>query len=230
MEVLITGMHRSGTSAFARLLSAATGRRLLDDPEWAVSNPLLFTYSSDRADQLRRYAIVKCPRMAGVLSVVLDELTGSRAIWLLRDPRDILASIMEKVRRGRLTSMLSFPEIGIPAYGVSAYTDAYCKYISELRDDLRRFPSRILIVRYELFYRDRLKYIEVAAEWSNYQCDSAFAESIVDSQHGPKQHKFLSIEGPGRYTRDLSLTEQQVLEPATQAWQNLCKDLPVLSS
>lgn len=221
MRLLITGMHRSGNSAISRMLHVGSGLSLLDDPEWAVANPLLYRNSDDRRDELVRSEIVKCPRMAGVLTEVLGDFRNTKAVWVARDPRDVLSSILEKVRRGRRTSMLSFPEIGLPEYGIECFSKAYVHYIRTLIDAKSTFCNNIHIVSYDEFFFDRMKVMGSVSDFASMEFCPERILPLLEEQLAPPQHKFGGFGKPGRYREDLSATEEDRLAEAVSAWRFL---------
>lgn len=95
MEILVTGLHRSGTSATARLLATMTHLSLLDDPQWAIFHPQMakaYRQVNQYQQELAQADIVKCPRMGECLDLILEDFPQAQILYLVRDPRDVYCS------------------------------------------------------------------------------------------------------------------------------------------
>jgi len=208
MRLLVTGLPRSGTSATANLLSRATGMSLLDDPEevMAIGEMTPTTeWLTDLWEILDGSDIVKAPR----LSEVLTQLQGIRSdfmtVILVRDPRDVYCSVMEKVRTGRRTTMLDndrfLPLSKAPHDGVAAAAAFYH------REQVRSYklnPTQTLIMNYQHLAVAPDLEIERLSQLLGYDFNSLTVDDLL-RQWGPMEAKFENvIVGPGRWTRELS--------------------------
>jgi hypothetical protein len=220
MDLLVTGMHRSGTSAVSGLLAAAVNSTLLDDPDWAIRTPLMYRSDKSKYTQLEEFDIVKCPRMGGFSRVVAADFPTVRMIWMLRDPRDVAASILEKVRRGHWTSMLTFPELGLSEYGLEIFAVAFQRYMEELMMVLDDCRERICVIDYNRFFVEKEQTIAHLASWIGKSPDFRFSSDLWDKQLGPLKHKFEGIRGPERYKTDLNKSELTLLETPISMWQH----------
>lgn len=223
MHLLICGMHRSGTSAVAHMLSASCRRTLLEDPDWAMTGELIDVTAP--AEEIARYDIVKCPRMTEVLPAALDAYPQARAAVMVRDPRDVLCSILEKVNAGMPTRMLEFSRLGIRETGTAGFAQAYAAYARTVLGARAAQGSRVRLVRYEQFWTDRPASVAALASWVGWSSDRGAAESIQSRQLGPAHTKRpgdQSIKGAGRWRTELSETDQAALAPALEAHADLC--------
>lgn len=216
-------MHRSGTSAVARMLAGASGCSFLEDPDWAMTGRLIDV--AGQAGELARWELVKCPRMTEVLPAALAVRPEARAAVLVRDPRDIFCSIQEKVRAGMPTRMLEFSRLGVEAGGAEGFAVAYRVY-AETVLGLLGGPERerVRVVVYEQFCDDKLATVEQLSAWVGWPFDRAAIDGEQDRQLAPVHTKAAgdqSIKGPRRWRRDLGAPEQAALEPALAAYEAL---------
>lgn len=225
MEILITGMHRSGTSALAHMLARGTKKSLLDDPEWAIVQGC----TSYRDNQLIKNTlvdaeIVKCPRMNERLADIARDLEPRHIIVLVRDPRDVWASIMEKVATGRPTRMLNYNRLGVEERGVSGFSAAYQFYINTTLQVLRSPAIPLRIVWYDVFWKRKLATVGAIADLIGWPLDRQAVADIADLQLGPLKNKAphdIGPKGPGRWRASLTDAERKSLEPAVSAYQEL---------
>lgn len=212
-------MHRSGTSAVAHLLAKSCGRRLLEDPEWAMTGRLIDV--TRHREELMRWELVKCPRMTEVLPAALAACAEMRAVVLVRDPRDVFCSIMEKVRAGMATRMLEFSRLGVEKGGADGFAEAYRIYTAIILGALDGPASaRVRIVLYEAFCEDKCAAVSQLADWMGWRCDLGVIASRQYEQLGPVHTKHISdqsIKGPRRWARDLDEPDRAALSSALAA-------------
>jgi hypothetical protein len=227
--LLVAGINRSGTSAYSHMLAALTGLGLLDDPEWAISGPagpLSYRSCSSAYNDLCSYAIVKCPRMCEVLDRVMCDFPRLKVVILLRDPRDVWCSITEKVALGRPTRMLDNHRFGNYTHPLQGFVMQARHYYDMIDEALRRRDSRVRVICYENFFRDRLGDIVSTAAWSKLSFRVDAHELSVDTQYGPAGHKLdpRIIRGPGRWREELRNWEAEYLSHnLLQDYDRLCR-------
>lgn len=223
MDLLVCGMHRSGTSAAAHLLAASCGRSMLEDPDWAMTGRLIDVRA--QAAELASYDMLKCPRMTEVLPEALSAYPDARAVVMVRDPRDVASSILEKVRAGMPTRMFEFSRLGVAETGVAGFARAYGIYartIAAARDTAG--PGRVRLVGYERFSRDRPGTVAAAAAWLGWPFDEEVCRSLESRQLAPAGTKHASdqsIKGAGRWRTDLDAVDREALVPAVTAYEEL---------
>lgn len=224
MQLLVCGMHRSGTSAVAHMLSRSCHRTLLEDPPWAMTGRLIDV--AGQTDELAGWDILKCPRMTEVLPEALAVCPEARAAVLVRDPRDVLCSILEKVHAGMPTRMLEFSRLGVHEGGAVGFSQAYGIYARTVLDTLAlEGPERMRVVIYESFWPDRTTTIAALAGWLGWPCDRDACEVLQNRQLGPAHTKHSSdqsIKGSGRWARELSSDHQAALASSLEAYAALC--------
>src|SRR5215211_1901539 len=127
---MVCGLHRSGTSAMARMLAAGAGWTLLDDPEWAIEESATQFLEDDATfRELAGVDIAKIPRMVEALPQFLATFRDARVVIMLRDPRDTWCSIREKFATGRRTRMHEYSRLGISERGALGCRRAYDVYM-----------------------------------------------------------------------------------------------------
>ena len=177
------------------------------------------------ADELRRWELVKCPRMTEVLPAALAACPEARAAVLARDPRDVLCSILEKVSAGMPTRMLEFSRLGVKASGAEGFVHAYRIYADTVLGALDGAEGeRVRVVVYEAFCDDKPAAVAELAEWLGWPCDRAAIASRQDEQLGPAHTKHVndqSIKGPRRWAHDLDEPDRAALAPALKAYAAL---------
>ena len=227
LKALVCGLHRSGTSAMAHLLSAGAGWRLLDDPEWAIEDGAAsFLDNRGSHDELARVDIAKIPRMTEALPEFLATFPGARVVVMVRDPRDTWCSIREKFSTGRKTRMHEYSRLGISERGAVGCRMAFDVYMERAEAAAAIYPDRILFVPYEHFYDDRIAVATRVARWLGAPWDPAAAERIVTAQLAPLRNKPAGddgIRGPGRWQRDLPADEQAIFDSAADTHDRLCR-------
>lgn len=158
MRFLVTGMPRSGTSLTAHLLSRATSLSLSDDPKEAMAATVhqgCVRWVRTLLTHLDGFAVVKAPRLTEVIGELLRLDAALIAVHLVRDPRDVYCSVLEKVRTGNPTSMTDnerfHPLSGSLEDGVAAAAAYYHERQVEVRESM---PTRNIVLRYEHILRD----------------------------------------------------------------------------
>jgi hypothetical protein len=218
-------MHRSGTSAVARLLAHSCERTLLEDPFWAMTGRLVDV--ARWADELARWDLVKCPRMTEVLPRALAVCPQARAAVLVRDPRDVFCSILEKANAGMPTRMLEFSRLGVRDGGADGFSEAYGIYARTILDTLAgEDGDRVRVVVYERFCDDKPATVSELAAWMGWPCDPRACAQLQDHQLGPantKHESDRSIKGPRRWSRDLGAEHRARLVASVEAYTALCE-------
>lgn len=223
MQLLVCGMHRSGTSAVARLLAKGCDRTLLDDPEWAIRQDQSPTPANGTA-QLEAHEIVKCPRMVESLDAVFDLHPSARAVVMVRDPRDVWCSIWEKTCTGRSTRMLSYRRLGVEGVGLPAFTAAYAIYCALTAQALLDHAEKLTILRYEDFFENRVVTVAGLADTMEWTFSQGAVVGLEHEQLGPPANKATgdaAIRGPERWRTDLHPREAAQFDDALRARADL---------
>ncbi len=192
------------------MLSAGTGLSLLDDPTWAFQTAAMgLAYRQRPAwrDGLERHDVVKCPRMAEVLPEVLADFPCLQIVLVLRDPRDVYSSILEKTRTGRPTRMLDYRRLGTDDEGWLGICIAFNHYVDTLLAASAIVPAeQLAVIDYERFFAERVGVVQEVAERFGLAFSPEPARRISARQLSPARNKAdddQSIKGPARWRRDL---------------------------
>lgn len=213
MQVLFTGLHRSGTSCAAKLCAFSTGLTLLDDPEWAIFHPsragAYRSVASFKSD-LDIYDLVKCPRMAEQLPVVLDDFDQLGVVFMVRDPRDVYCSILEAQQSPdpTVSTMLDNRRFGSYQFDWEGVALSFVSYVDTLFNLEWRKRERILVCRYEDFVAAPRGSIDHVCARFSLPIVRDVPNSYISMQLAPIRNKRpcdTSIKGPGRWATELPL-------------------------
>jgi hypothetical protein len=175
----VLGNAKSGTTAIAALLASATGlSRTLDLPRFTVAEQdalhagelPLSDFVSRHAAEFSR-ALVKEPALTFLLDRLVEHFPLQRGVFIVRDPRDNLRSILDRV--GLPGDLRETP----PPDGLSDswrrvldnrwlgleaphYVDSLAARWNRAIDLYRRHAGRLLLLRYEEFLLDKRGAVE----------------------------------------------------------------------
>jgi hypothetical protein len=228
----VTGLHRSGTSATARLLAEYAGLSLLDDPMWAVYHPAMGrAYQRDQnyMSELQAHDIVKCPRMGECLLDIIEHFPGIWIVYLVRDPRDVACSIVDAQRSfdESVKTMLENTRFGgyfDPLEGICLSYNFY--YELALKVAQLKYP-RIIFVAYAKLHASARDEIDKICSKLSVRPSVTFPAELASQQLGPLSDKPPGdhrIRGIGRWQSDLT-TEQsrRILKQCGQWFETLSK-------
>lgn len=208
MKVCVVGCERSGTSAVASLLSMASGWSLLDDPPEAwYTYPLVYMTGSGLTLRLwwnlRKHTIVKVPGFATILGYLRRRFVGRfTAIYCVRDPRDVVASILEKLAHGYGPLVTEVRWLHVRAGDeVEALAWRWRKYLESALADQDR-GGRVVFMRYEDFCKDKPGSLASLAAEARMPFDADKVRPHMDKQFRKKWD--VTVAGPGRWHKDLS--------------------------
>lgn len=226
MKILVCGLHRSGTSAVAHLIAKAACLSILDDPEWAIEkSPMEYRVSSSSVMDLVKHEVVKCPRMAEHLSQVLVDFPETRAIFVLRDPRDVWCSIHTKLRAGSPTRMNDYSRLDIAESGAAGFARAYTHYLGML-ERCRTDPAlgrRLEIVPYELFFCRRREVVQDMCRFAGLSVREDVTPWLGEqlAPHSNKPNGDLRICGPGRWRTEPGVLDLAELQASVAQYQSV---------
>ncbi len=211
MRILVTGLHRSGTSATARLLAAVTERSLLDDPQWAIFHPRMAgAYREVEAyrRELETHDIVKCPRMGEGLEDVLDDFRDARVVYLVRDPRDVYCSIAEAQASPdpTVSTMAENSRFGPHDDLWEGVALAYRSYAQKALVASHRFRNRLVFLAYQDLCNSPTATVDGLCGALGLAPRRPLPEDLPHQQLAPLRNKTpsdTSIKGVGRWVREL---------------------------
>lgn len=228
MKVCVVGCERSGTSAISNLLHLGSGWSLLDDYGPAgYAYPAIYTGGAELAPrlwwQLQRHKIVKMPGFASILPYLRRRFPRKfTAVYMLRDPRDNVAAMLERIRDvpfGSLTHLyLTVEWMGTPSRipdEVSLLAWRWRRYL-EMGMRYQESGGDIQFISYEDFYEDKLTTITELATRLNIPFDTVKVRDRLDVQYRKTWSN--TIRGAGRWKEDLSTEEITIVE-------DICGDL-----
>jgi GT2 family glycosyltransferase len=170
-----------------------------------------------------QYLIVKEPNGSVGSSLLMEALPESRMIFLIRDPRDVIASRLDAVRQGSWTAQnrdFDTPE------KINAFTEHlaedYFRVVSQVQKAYEAHRGKRVFVRYEDLRADTLgtlkaMYGELGIEVDESRLEDAVAkhnwEQIPDSDKG--SGKFYRKAQPGGWRDDLTPEQIRIIENVT---------------
>lgn len=212
MQILVTGLHRSGTSTTAKLLAAMTKFSLLDDPQWAIFHPQMakaYRQVDQYQQELEAYSIVKCPRLGECLDCILQDFPRTQIIYLVRDPRDVYCSIAEAQKSSdtTVTTMADNQRFGPHAHLWEGVALAFQAYAQKAIQAESHYPDRLTFIAYVDLYRYPQQTIERLCQHLNLAIANPSIRSLASQQLGPTRNKVqsdLSIKGTNRWQQELT--------------------------
>lgn len=215
MQILVTGLHRSGTSATARLLATMTHLSLLDDPQWAIFQPQMakaYRQVSQYHQELTQFDIVKCPRMGECLDCILEDFPQTQVVFLVRDPRDVYCSIAEAQRSSdsTVTTMADNQRFGPHEYLWQGVSLAFRAYAQQALQAINRAPERLTLLNYVEIYQHPQQTLQGLCHHLGLTIHISDIASLAGQQLGPTRNKRqsdLSIKGSNRWQQELDPAE-----------------------
>lgn len=223
----IVGHPRSGTTAIGRLLGRYTGLSVADEMGWATRHvEAVFTkrISIDTVLNEYRYAfghaIVQTPGLTPVLGALHERLPHVRFLYIIRDPRDVLCSIVALSNRHRTEAF----EIRDPSFTlfrgawlgideqdpIRTVGHRWCRYL-----DIAASIPEVAYYRYEDFCHDKAEFIARLAQSLGLDQQESL-DNQLDVQyrdHGP-------VRGAGRWRQDLPPDAARVIERICASWMH----------
>ncbi len=225
MRLCVVGSERSGTSAISTILSVGCDLSLLDDPREAwYAIPLVFMTSREFPAELlrkiREHDVVKVPALAAVLPQLRRALKESfPVLYCVRDPRDVVASIQERLRHG--DSLMAHAEwLGVQtANRVEALAWKWRRYL-ETALMYRDTGEDVVFLRYEDFVQDKTGTLRETAERLGLAFDEESVRPLLDRQHRKRWSP--TIAGPQRWRKDLEAHEVREIERICGPLMEIC--------
>ncbi|MEJ7841886.1 MAG: glycosyltransferase [Rubrobacter sp.] len=179
-------------------------------------------YPNLRDDQ---YLVIKEPNGSVGAPLMLEATPTSRLIFLIRDPRDVVASRLDAFRKGSWSAQNhDFDD----AEELNAFTkqlaDEYLKVVSQVETAYEAHPGPKVLVRYEDLRRDTVgalkgMYDALKITVDENRLEAAAAkhawEQVPEGNKGPG--KFYRKARPGSWEEDLSPEQVRIIEDATGA-------------
>lgn len=182
--VLVIGNQKSGTTAIAALLAKRAGVSVTLDipPLWGPAVGCIRNHSLSFADIVRRNrwafsrAVIKEPALTFIIEDVLRYFDAATPIFVLRDPRDNIRSILNRVSlpgdgSGPLAANQQVTDPGwadiIDGRSLAIAADSYVETLARRwklsADSYLAHADRCILICYEDFERDKQAAIEKLA-------------------------------------------------------------------
>lgn len=214
MRLCICGPERSGTTAAAVLMGAGTGLSLLNDPPESIRVNIGALAGKPMERGFRRrvesHDIVKVPGFVVMLEQLWATLPPFDVLCLVRDPRDCLASALERATKGAQVPHLSLfwtpASTGVadpdPAVGLGIRWREYMEAAERFK--VAR-PERFMWLRYEDAWNSWPAVLAKVAE----RFALLWRPEALGNKPGQQWNKWIdasysrAIAGPGRWQADL---------------------------
>jgi len=169
------------------------------------------------------HLVIKEPNGSVGAPLLLEATPESRLIFLLRDPRDVVASRLDAFKKGSWSAQARDldDEEKLNAF-TGRLAGEYEKVVSQVRDAYERHPGPKTLVRYEDLRADTLGTLKVMYNSLGIAVDerglqAAVAkhawEQVPEGDKGPG--KFYRKAQPGSWQEDLSPKQARIIEQAT---------------
>lgn len=207
--IIVAGMPKSGTTAIARLLGAAIQQRVCSDPFYQLDvlnipfREQLFSGALDIGSLWRRYPavfdgpVIKDPNFPLFLPQLKRSFRKARFVFIVRDPRDNLRSILNRVQlpgdptlvpaelpgvagAWRNVLMGRFPEV--PG---TDYLEHMAWRWRKSVEGYRERAAEIVLIRYEDFRADKYRAIEALSAQLGHAV-KADISPLLDVQFQPR--------------------------------------------
>lgn len=208
--ILVLGNQKSGTSAIAALLAEMTGLSVSIDLRKEIENPTYHKVKQGKLPfaefvKLHKFdfsrAIVKEPNLTLFYEELLDYFPQSKLVFVVRDPRDNIRSILNRLKIPGNLSGLSPKYQGemTPAWDLIVdnrwlglngdYIEMLAQRWNLMADVLLNHQEQMMISRYEVFLQDKVGEITRLAKSLNLQ-EVNDISAKVDIQFQPRgNHK-----------------------------------------
>ena len=185
--IIVLGNQKSGTSAIAALLSEMTGLSVSIDLKTEVENP---TYQKVKKGELSfadfvkvnkldfSREIVKEPNLTLFYQELVEYFPSSQFVFVIRDPRDNIRSILNRLKIPGNLSSLSAEYRGemTPAWELIVdnrwlglkgenYIEMLANRWNLMADVFLNHKQEMILSRYEVFVKDKVAEIERLAKY-----------------------------------------------------------------
>lgn len=213
--VIITGMQKSGTTAIAMLLGAAAGQTVCSDPFYILSwkNVNFGKELYERQVSLRTLwkrhkriffgNIIKDPDFSLLLPQIRDMLPDAQIVFIVRDPRDTIRSVLNRLNLPGKSQGVDLFSYDIPPLWMDILLGKYpevrgADYVEVLAQRWRLSAEAFLehrnsciMIRYEDFKKNKSEAIFKLAKQLGYS-EFHSIECLLDVQYQPKGNTAVS--------------------------------------
>ena len=170
-----------------------------------------------------QYLVVKEPNGSIGAPLLLEATAGSRMIFLIRDPRDVVASRLDAFREGSWTGRnRDYSSVKKLMKGTRRLADDYMKVVSKVQEAYEAHPGEKALVRYEDLRYDTVAAMKAMYEALEVEADEAQLEAAVEKHSWARipesekgKDKFFRKAQPGSWRDDLSPGQVKLIEHIT---------------
>jgi GT2 family glycosyltransferase len=195
-------------------------RAWLDSIRNLVVEGAIARYPNLRDDQ---YLVIKEPNGSLGAPLLLEATPESRLIFLIRDPRDVVASRLDAFEKGSWSAQNRDYDTAEKLYAFTKHlAEDYFKVVSQVQRAYEAHPGKKVLVRYEDLREDavgtlKAMYAALEIEADESRLEAAVAkhswEQIPDRDKG--SGRFYRKAEPGGWREDLSLEQIKLVEDIT---------------
>ncbi len=213
---LVVGCESSGTTIIARCLFGKGHLRFLVEGEqswvWQARSKIYQGLASfEDYPHLRLFDTWKVPGFAPVLPQLKLAYPNCPTIYVVRDPRDVIASAFRTFGIQNREDFANVPWVKADWLGIQE-TDPIARMAMRWRIYLERSTQvdKVKYVRYEDFCEQKVQTIGELAEFLDLNIDPKFVASICDQQASNKNARSYTPQGPNSWQNVSALTCQDI--------------------
>lgn len=214
-KVIVVGMHKSGTTAVAKILGATINRDVSSDPLHQINlidkyariklekNEITLQNLVDCYPQFFRSIVIKDPHFPLMIKELWTVFPEMKVVSIIRDPRDTIRSILNRLDLPGDPNRISLDNTDLPYGWKSLLKGEYPSingndYIEVLANRWMRIANCLsdvkdnsILIRYEDFNINKKKTIDDLAEELGYE-KLRSATDVQDVQFQPKGNSKIS--------------------------------------
>ena len=202
-QYLVVGCQSSGTTPISHLLLKDACRRFLIEGEqnwvWDLCCSVYQGESQVRDyPRLQLFDGIKVPGFAAILDRYVEEFPNSAIVYVLRDPRDVVASAYKTWKISTHEELSNIPWVKATWLGIEA-TDPVARLVERWRLYLevsQRVPN-VTYVRYEDFCMNKVKCLSEVASSLDLRFNEKRVALLCDKQASGQGVRKYKPAGPG---------------------------------
>ncbi len=204
-QVLVVGCESSGTTVMAKLLfGSSEGRFLVEGHERWVWRAYMSVYqgssSIEEYPKLQLFDHVKVPGFAAILTHYRRAFPAARVLYVVRDPRDVLASAIRTFKlqtRDQLAEVSWVKQDWLRIAATDPVERLATRWVRYLEESQK--ISDVTYVRYEDFCDDKLDTTRRLCQALSLPFDHGTAMTIADRQASHHSVRAYTPTGPGHW-------------------------------